>query len=150
VNTLPPSFSGLLRTGQELTCAPGTFTGATSTALSWLRNGNPIGGATAAAYTLKGRDVGKAIQCRVTATGPGGSVVAESAPKVPAKACIVPALVGKRLAAARKDLKRANCALGTTKRRKSSRKPGTVLKSSPAEGRNLPARTKVALTVARK
>jgi hypothetical protein len=150
VNTLPPSFSGLLRTGQELTCAPGTFTGATSTALSWLRNGSPIGGATAASYTLTVADVGKAIQCRVTATGPGGSVVAESAPEVPAKACIVPALVGKKLAAARKALKRANCALGKTKRRKSSRKPGTVLKSSPAEGRNLPARAKVALTVARK
>jgi hypothetical protein len=150
VTTVRPSFTGLLRTGQKLTCAPGTFTGATSSAVSWLRNGSPIGGAIAAAYTLKVVDVGKAIQCRVTATGPGGSVVAESAPRVPAKACIVPTLVGKTLAAARKALTRANCALGKTKRRKSRRKPGTVLASSPAKGRNLPAGTKVALTLAKK
>jgi hypothetical protein len=150
VNTVRPSFTGLLRTGQKLTCAPGTFTGATTSALSWLRNGSPIGGASAAAYTLTVADVGKAIQCRVTATGSGGSVVAESAPKVPAKACIVPRLVGKTLAAARRALTRANCALGKTKTRKSRRKPGTVLASSPPKGRNLPARTNVALTLAKK
>jgi hypothetical protein len=150
VNTVRPSFTGLLRTGQKLTCAPGTFTGATTSAVSWLRNGSPIGGASAAAYTLTVADVGKAIQCRVTATGSGGSVVAESAPKVPAKACIVPRLVGKTLAAARRALTRANCALGETKTRKSRRKPGTVLASSPPKGRNLPARTKVALTLAKK
>ncbi|MDX6697372.1 MAG: hypothetical protein QOE65_769 [Solirubrobacteraceae bacterium] len=150
VNTVRPSFTGLLRTGQKLTCRPGTFVGATSSAVSWLRNGSPIGRASAAAYTLTAVDVGQAVQCRVTATGPGGSVVAESAPKVPAKACIVPTLVGKTLAAARKALTRANCALGRTRTRRSSRKPGTVLASSPAKGRNLPARAKVALTLARR
>jgi hypothetical protein len=150
VNTARPRFSGTLRTGQRLTCSEGTFTGAASFALAWLRNGTPISAATAATYTLTATDAGKAIQCRVTATGPGGTVVAESAPKVPAKACIVPALVGKTRAAARKALTRANCALGKTKTRKSSRKPRTVLASSPPKGRNLPAGTKVTLTLARK
>jgi hypothetical protein len=49
---------------------------------------------------------GLTIERRVTATGSGGTIVAESAPKVPANACIVPALIGK------------------TKKRKSTRKPG--------------------------
>ncbi len=80
VNTARPSFTGMLRTGKELTCAPGTFTGATSFAFAWLRNGRRIAGATAATYTLTKRDAGKAIQCRVTATGAGGTVVADSAP----------------------------------------------------------------------
>jgi hypothetical protein len=150
VNTERPSISGTLRTGRTLTCSEGTFTGATSFAPAWLRNGTPISAATAATYTLTATDAGKAIQCRVTATGPGGTVVAESAPAVSAKACIVPALVGKTRATARKALTRANCALGKTKTRKSSRKPGTVLASSPPKGRNLPAGTKVALTFAKK
>jgi beta-lactam-binding protein with PASTA domain len=84
----------------------------------------------------------------VTATGAGGSVVADSAPGVAADACIVPKLVGKTLAAAQKKLEKANCALGKTKKKESDEKPGTVLSSSPAKGENLPAGTKVKLTVA--
>jgi hypothetical protein len=150
VNTERPRLSGTLRTGQKLTCTQGTFTGATSFAFGWQRNGTPIGGATAATYTLAAADAGKAIQCSVTATGTGGSVVAYSAPGVAAKACIVPALIGKTLPAARKALTRANCAVGKTTRRKSKKKPGTVLSSSPPKGRNLAAGSKVALTVAKR
>jgi hypothetical protein len=150
VNTERPRFSGTLRTGQKLTCTQGTFTGATSFAFTWQRNGTPIGGATAATYTLAAADAGKAIQCSVTATGTGGSVVAYSAPGVAAKACIVPTLIGKTPAAAKKALTRANCAVGKTTTRKSAKKPGTVLSSSPAKGKNLAAGTKVALTLAKK
>ena len=149
VNTARPTVAGTSRTGQTLTCAPGTFTGASSFAFAWLRNGAAIAGANAATYTLTQADAGKAIQCSVTATGAGGSVVADSAPGVAADACIVPKLVGKKLTKARKALEGANCALGKTKKRKSSKKPGTVLSTSPAEGENLPAGTKVALTLAK-
>jgi hypothetical protein len=150
VNTARPTVTGTSRTGQKLTCAPGTFTGASSFAFAWLRNGTAIAGANAATYALTKADVGKAIQCSVTATGAGGSVVAESAPGVAADACIVPKLVGKKLTKARKALESAKCALGKTKKRKSSKRPGTVLSSSPAEGENLPAGSKVALTLAKK
>ena len=150
VNTARPSVTGTSRTGQTLTCAPGTFTGATSFAFAWLRNGAAIAGANAATYTLTQADAGTAIQCSVTATGAGGSVVTDSVPGVSAEACIVPKLVGKKLTKATKALEGANCALGKTKKRKSSKKPGTVLSTSPAEGDNLPAGTKVALTVAKK
>lgn len=137
-------------TGRQLTCSPGTFTGATSFALTWLRSGTPIAGATASTYTLTAVDAGQAIQCRVTATGPGGTIVAESAPNVSAKACIVPTVVGKTGAAAKKALKAANCALGKATKRKSTKKVGTVIASSPPKGRNLAAGTRVALTLARK
>ncbi len=99
------------------------------------------------------------MQCRVTATNVAGQAVATSATVIPPPAvsppvntarCIVPKLVGKKLTKARKTLEGANCALGKTKKRKSSKKPGTVLSTSPAEGENLPAGTKVALTVAKK
>jgi hypothetical protein len=149
-NTARPSFRGTLRTGQELTCAPGTFTGAASFAFAWLRNGAPIARATAATYTLTATDAGKALQCRVTATGPGGTIAAESAPAVPAKACIVPSLAGQTLTAARKRLTAANCALGKVAKRRSSKKPGVVLSSSPAKGKNLAVGTRIALTVAKK
>lgn len=149
-NTARPSFRGTLRTGQKLTCAPGTFTDATSFAFAWLRNGAPVARATAATYTLTATDAGKALQCRVTATGPGGTVAVESAPAVPAKACIVPSLAGRTLAAARKRLTAANCALGKVTKRKSSKKPGVVLSSSPAKGKNLAAGARIALTIARK
>jgi hypothetical protein len=150
VNTVRPRFSGTLRTGQRVACSSGTFSGATSLAVAWLRNGTPISGATSLAYTLTFVDAGKALQCRVTATGPGGTVVTESTPAVPAKACIVPTLVGKTLAAAKKALTAANCATGKTTTRKSTKKAGTVLSSSPAKGKNLAAGTKVALTLAKK
>jgi hypothetical protein len=150
VNTVRPRFSGTLRTGQRVACSSGTFAGATSLAVAWLRNGTPIAGATSLAYTLTFVDAGKALQCRVTATGPGGTVVAESTPAVPAKACIVPTLVAKTLAAAKKALTAANCAAGKTTTRKSTKKAGTVLSSSPAKGKNLAAGTKVALTLAKK
>jgi hypothetical protein len=148
VNTVRPTFSGTLRTGQKLTCAQGTFSNATSFALTWLRNGTRV--ASGATYTLATGDAGKAIQCQVTATGPGGSVVAESAPGVAAKACIVPTLVGKTVAAAKKALTKANCATGKTTSRKSTKKAGTVIATSPARGKNVAAQTKVALTVAKK
>jgi beta-lactam-binding protein with PASTA domain len=85
----------------------------------------------------------------VAATGAGGTVVAESAPGVSAKACIVPALVGKTVAAAKKALTKSNCATGKTTTRTSTKKAGTVIATSPAKGKNVAAGTKVALTVAK-
>ena len=153
MNTARPSFTGTLRTGQTLTCAPGRSPRRRPVRVPWLRNGAAIAGANAATYTLTQADAGKAIQCSVTRPtgGPAGSVVAGLRPRrARPTACIVPKLVGKKLTKARKALEGANCALGKTKKRKSSKKPGTVLSTSPAEGENLPAGTKVALTVAKK
>ncbi|HEX3735058.1 MAG TPA: hypothetical protein VHU86_07860 [Solirubrobacterales bacterium] len=85
-----PSISGTLAVGEVLTCANGTWTGATSFAYQWLRNGNPIGGATTNSYTLVASDAGTAIQCQVTAANASGSGTAFSAnsviPPVPSPA----------------------------------------------------------------
>lgn len=149
-NTARPTFGGPLRTGLKTTCTAGTWSGATGFAFAWLRNGTTIAGAATAAYTLQAADAGKALQCRVTASGAGGSTVAESAPAVPAKACIVPTLVGATLATARTRLTRANCAVGRITRKLSANAPGRVLASSPAKGKNLAAGAKVALTLSKR
>ena len=159
VNTTLPSISGTATSGQTLTCNPGAFTQTPTLAFQWLSDGAAIAGATASTFTLTNAQLDTAVQCRVTATNVAGQAVATSATVIPPPAvsppvntarCIVPKLVGKKLTKARKTLEGANCALGKTKKRKSSKKPGTVLSTSPAEGENLPAGTKVALTVAKK
>ena len=78
VATVAPSISvggGTAQTGATLTCAPGTWTGAGAPTFQWLRDGTPIAAATAATYILSGAsDAGHRIDCRVSATGPGGTV----------------------------------------------------------------------------
>ena len=63
--------------GEKLSCYPGQWTGApTSFAYQWLRNGTPIASASSNEYTLTAGDEGASVQCQVTATNGGGSVVA--------------------------------------------------------------------------
>ena len=54
--------------GDELSCSPGTWSGSPSFAYQWLRNGTPIGGATASTHTVTAADEGASLQCLVTAT----------------------------------------------------------------------------------
>lgn len=77
--TSPPTISGTPEVGQTLTCNPGTWTGSPTFAYRWLRNGAPIlvGGASASRAVVAG-DVGKTLQCRVTATNPSAAVMATS------------------------------------------------------------------------
>ena len=80
MNLTLPVASGEPAVGQVLTCAPGTWAGnVTSRAYRWLRDGAPISGATASAYTLIGADDGHVIRCRETATNTAGSASADSA-----------------------------------------------------------------------
>jgi hypothetical protein len=59
--------------------------------------------------------------------------------------CVVPKLKGKKLKTAKKALGRADCKVGTIKRRHG--KPGKVTKQSPKPGKVLAPGTKVNLTV---
>ena len=64
------------------------------------------------------------------------------------KSCKVPALKGKTLAAAKKALKKANCAAGTVTRKASSTvAKGKVISTKPGAGTKHRAGTKVKLTV---
>ena len=64
--------------------------------------------------------------------------------------CVVPDLAGKTLAAAKKALKRRDCALGAVAKKKSSFKPGTVLSQKPKPGKQLPPGSKVAVVVSKR
>ena len=67
-----------------------------------------------------------------------------------AKQCVVPKLKGKSLAAAKKALKSAHCAVGHITKRKSSTVPtGSVISSNPTAASKQKAGTSVALTVSR-
>jgi len=79
-----PVIGGNPVPGAELTCTTGSWTGSpTSYAHAWLRNGDPIGGATAASYVVAAEDVGTELSCVVTASNAvGHSAPAGSAPVV--------------------------------------------------------------------
>ena len=71
-------------------------------------------------------------------------------PKSPAVVkCRVPKLTGMRLTKARKAAKKANCAIGTIKRKKSSRRSTTVLSQGRRVGTILAKGSKIKLTVAK-
>lgn len=67
-----------------------------------------------------------------------------------AKKCVVPKLKGKKLAKAKKALKKARCTLGKVKKARSRKKAGTVIKQRVKAGKRMPAGTKVGVTVARR
>ncbi|HET8814910.1 MAG TPA: PASTA domain-containing protein [Solirubrobacterales bacterium] len=74
---------------------------------------------------------------------PGGSVAAGSGSK-----CRVPKLKRKRLAAARKALRRNGCRLGRVKKRKGATlKTGRVVRQKPAAGKTLRAGAKVSVVL---
>ncbi|MFD7615984.1 hypothetical protein [Streptomyces sp. NPDC059802] len=71
-NTAPPTIGTTARVGDRLTAAPGTWAPApTSYAYQWNADGQPITGATAAAYTVPVSLLGKKIGVTVTARRTG-------------------------------------------------------------------------------
>jgi PASTA domain-containing protein len=71
-------------------------------------------------------------------------------PVTPVVKCIVPKLKGMSLKQARKAAKKANCAVGSIKRKKSGRRATTVLKQAKRAGTVLDQGSKISLTVAKK
>jgi PASTA domain len=63
--------------------------------------------------------------------------------------CVVPDLVGKTLAAAKKALKRRDCTLGAVTKKTSSGKAGIVLSQKPKPGTDLPPGARVAVVVSK-
>jgi hypothetical protein len=59
------------RIGDTLTATTGAWSPAASLAHQWLRDGRPIGGATAASYTVDVADLGAALSVRVSGTAAG-------------------------------------------------------------------------------
>ena len=74
VNQSPPTVSPpAAQPGDTLTCSDGTWSGATSLAYAWRRDGTDIGGAAAAQYVVQSGDVGHVLDCRVSATNSIGT-----------------------------------------------------------------------------
>jgi hypothetical protein len=65
------------------------------------------------------------------------------------KACLVPNVVGRRLATARVRIRRARCAVGRIRYARSVRARGRVLAQSPRAGARRPRGTRVRLTVSK-
>lgn len=74
VNTVAPVVSGTARVGSTLSCSTGSWDNTpTSYTYQWLRDGDPISGATSATYQLQVADEGADISCAVTASNSTGS-----------------------------------------------------------------------------
>jgi Tol biopolymer transport system component len=79
VSTQAPRLTGSAVAGGVLSCSQGTWAnGPTQFAFQFRRDGAPIAGATAATYTVGSGDVGRAIDCVVTATSRSGRTSATS------------------------------------------------------------------------
>lgn len=64
-----PAVSGTARYGQRLTATAGTWSpSGVTTRFQWLRDGQPVRGATARTYVASRADVGRRLSVRVTAT----------------------------------------------------------------------------------
>ncbi len=79
------------------------------------------------------------------------NAVTPAAPRVPVVLrCVVPNVVGKTLAAAKRLLAGARCRVGTVRQAYSARvRKGRVIAQSRARGRSLPLNSRVALTLSR-
>jgi hypothetical protein len=86
-----PEVSGVAKVGLALRCSEGLWTTRVdSYAYAWVRDGQPIGGATGSSYTLVAADQGHRVGCRVVAiNGAGSSEPAGSATVTVAAADVV-------------------------------------------------------------
>jgi len=78
--TDPPRVTGVAAYEQTVTCDAGSWSGSPALSFVWRRDGAPIAGAQAQAYTLTDDDAGGELSCRVRAENTGGSAVADTAP----------------------------------------------------------------------
>jgi hypothetical protein len=97
-STSPPSISGAAEKGQQLTAAPGSWSGSpTAYAYEWLRcnaagaSCGAISGATSSTYTLGETDVGSTLRAAVAASNEAGSSApVNSAPSAVVTAGLLP------------------------------------------------------------
>ena len=71
-----PRVTGAASVGGTLNCEEGSYGGVPTPTLSveWLREGEPIQGATSPTYTVQPADAGHQLQCKVTAVNVMGSL----------------------------------------------------------------------------
>lgn len=88
---------------------------------------------------------------RCTSVSDCGTIAIADVDTIVKKSCVVPSVVGRRLASARRVLHRAGCGAGAVTRRHARRsRRGRVLSQRPAPGSTLDANAPVALVVGRR
>lgn len=115
-NTALPTISGSAAVGQTLTASTGSWSNSpTSYTYAWQRCDStgsacvPIGGATAASYTVQAADAGSTVRVAVTAVNAGGpSAPATSAPTAVVTATFGTTAVGGSSDSFSADRKRVN------------------------------------------
>jgi PASTA domain-containing protein/beta-propeller uncharacterized protein DUF5122 len=139
---------GAVQVEKPASCSKGAWLGSTpqSYTYAWLQDGVVISGARSSTYTPKLSAAGHKLSCRVSAKNLGGSALAVSKAVSP-MACVVPAVNGKTLAAAKVAIQAAHCSVGAVTTAHSSQAKGSVIGESPKAHTVMPVGGKVALVV---
>jgi hypothetical protein len=158
VNVTPPRILGPVSVGKELTVDNGRWQGTqpfTFTYL-WQRCGPgacfDIEGDIGSTHTLDRDDLKSRLMVVVTATNSAGSATVASlqTSRITRRlTCLVPRLAGKKLAAARRAVRRSHCSVGRVRYARSRRARGRVVSQSPRAGARKPVGTKVSIVVSR-
>jgi hypothetical protein len=166
-NTGAPVLSGIARVDEFLTASPGAWTGrlpityafqwqACDAAGSVCRD---LPGQVSSVLLVDRQYVGQRLRLVVTASNVDGSraaasassdVVSPAATPPAARRCVVPRIMGKTAAAARKAIRRSGCATGKVRRSYSnSVRRGRVISQTPRPGVHLRYRAKVTFVLSR-
>jgi photosystem II stability/assembly factor-like uncharacterized protein len=92
---------------------------------------------------------GTITTCELTMNAPHAATATFTANPPPPVHCVVPKLVGKKLAAARTALQKAHCALGKVTKKRSTKKKGIVIRQSARRGTTKPEGYRVNVTVSK-
>lgn len=158
-NVVPPTIEEKPYLGAEVWVEEGEWTGSEPLEYTyrWQRctsagDCEEIDGEVEPAHTIVAADLKKRLRVIVTASNGAGTASAASgltdrASRKPL--CVVPRVRGKKLAAARRAIRRAKCRVGRVRKARSRRPSGRVLAQTPRPGRRLAVGTKVNLVVSR-
>jgi hypothetical protein len=78
IRTPTPTLTGTFKVTKIVTISTGTWDAGAKLTYQWLRNGNPISGATNKTYKLTSFDLGSNITAAVTSTRPGYTTVTKT------------------------------------------------------------------------
>ena len=158
-NVVPPTIEEKPYLGAEVWVEEGEWTGSEPLEYTyrWQRCNSAgdceeIDGEVEPAHTIVAADLKNRLRVIVTASNGAGTASAASgltdrASRKPL--CVVPRVRGKKLAAARRAIRRAKCRVGRVRKARSRRPSGRVLAQTPRPGRRLAVGTKVNLVVSR-
>lgn len=129
--TLAAKVTGTPIIGTRLTC-PATVSNTTSSSVEWRRGTRIV--ARTLTYRIAAADLGKRLQCAVTASGPGGTATSTSAPRMIPARCIVPATRGLKVTDARTRLANRGCRSRIVRVKGTGVARGRVLGTAPTRG----------------